>query len=250
MKFNKSVTVVLGVLGLLGAFSIALMEPPLPKGITLPISDLALRLLMVINPLIYLVIALGVGGLLAHRVGLRAPLIECLLKKNKIGGIFADQAKWGIPAGFVLGAIVTFVLNQMMPLFPLEYREASQSAPLHPLTRFLYGGILEEIMLRWGMMTFLVWLPFQLLKKGEGKPPAGYFHLAIFLSAILFAVGHLPMLFAYQIPFTPILVVSILIGNSLFGILTGYLYWKKGLESAMLAHIFGHVGMMSVEALL
>jgi hypothetical protein len=33
----------------------------------------------------------------------------------------------------------------------------------------------------------------------------------------------------------------VIVANSVFGIVAGYLYWKFGLESAIIAHILGHV---------
>jgi len=32
----------------------------------------------------------------------------------------------------------------------------------------------------------------------------------------------------------------IVIANSVFGLITGYLYWKKGLEAAIVAHMLAH----------
>jgi hypothetical protein len=33
----------------------------------------------------------------------------------------------------------------------------------------------------------------------------------------------------------------VVLANSVFGVIAGYLYWKLGLESAMIAHMFVHV---------
>jgi formate/nitrite transporter FocA (FNT family) len=44
-----------------------------------------------------------------------------------------------------------------------------------------------------------------------------------------------------------ILLTYILLGNSIGGVIFGWLYWKKGLESAMVAHVFAHVVMVAVS---
>jgi hypothetical protein len=36
-------------------------------------------------------------------------------------------------------------------------------------------------------------------------------------------------------------ILFVIVANSVFGIVAGYLYWKFGLESAIIAHILGHV---------
>jgi len=41
------------------------------------------------------------------------------------------------------------------------------------------------------------------------------------------------------------LVIYVITANSIFGIAAGFLYWKKGLEAAMIAHIFAHVVLIS-----
>jgi hypothetical protein len=37
----------------------------------------------------------------------------------------------------------------------------------------------------------------------------------------------------------------VIVANSAFGIVTGYLYWKYGLESAIVAHMLGHVVLVT-----
>lgn len=58
---------------------------------------------------------------------------------------------------------------------------ATFSLPL--ATRLAYGGIGEELLMRWGLMTLLVWL---LLKLGLGRSA---YLLAATAAALLFAAG-------------------------------------------------------------
>ena len=39
----------------------------------------------------------------------------------------------------------------------------------------------------------------------------------------------------------PWLVAAVLLGNAIPGVLFGWLFWKKGIEAAMLAHILAHL---------
>ena len=61
------------------------------------------------------------------------------------------------------------------------------------------------------------------------------FWTANLLAALLFGVGHLPAT-ASLLPLTPLVVSRALILNGLLGLAMGWLFWKRGLESAMLAH--------------
>ena len=45
------------------------------------------------------------------------------------------------------------------------------------------------------------------------------------------------------------LLLYIILGNSVGGIIFGWIYWKKGLESAMIAHIFAHILMILGESI-
>ena len=92
------------------------------------------------------------------------------------------------------------------------------------------------------MMTLLVWVLWRLLGERSGRPAAWIFVTCIFASALLFGIGHLPvasMLAGGEL--TVPLSIYIVAANSLFGIVAGFLYWKQGIESAMIAHIFTHV---------
>jgi len=43
------------------------------------------------------------------------------------------------------------------------------------------------------------------------------------------------------------LTLFVIVGNSAFGLIAGYLYWKKGLESAIIAHALTHVVMFTAS---
>ena len=107
----------------------------------------------------------------------------------------------------------------------------------------------EELLLRWGVMTFLVWVAWRLIQRGQGKPRAIYFAGAIMISSVVFGLGHLPIAFALSPVVTSSLVFYIIAANATFGLIAGYLYWKKGLEAAMVAHMMGHVIVVTVSKL-
>lgn len=94
-----------------------------------------------------------------------------------------------------------------------------------------YGGIIEEMITRLGLMTVLA---FALSK--VRVPKAAALLGANFASALLFGVGHLPAAHALAIPFTSTLVAYIVFANAVGGIVFGWLFAKRGIEAAMVAH--------------
>ena len=60
--------------------------------------------------------------------------------------------------------------------------------------------------------------------------------VAVALSALLFAVGHLPAAQAMAGALTPEVVTFVMVGNTAFGLVAGWLYARHGLEAAIVAH--------------
>ena len=107
--------------------------------------------------------------------------------------------------------------------------------------KLLYGGITEELLMRWGVMTLLLWLGWRLLQRGQGRPGKGLVALAVLLSALLFAVGHLPAAQAMAGVLTMPVVAFVLVGNTVFGLVAGGLFARHGLEAAIIAHVLAHL---------
>jgi len=99
-----------------------------------------------------------------------------------------------------------------------------------------YGGIGEEILLRLFFMTLLVWLFSKLIKSNENILTNDVIMWSsIIISTVLFGLGHLPITKSLT-PLTSLVIIRALVLNGVGGILFGWLYWKKGLETAMIAH--------------
>jgi membrane protease YdiL (CAAX protease family) len=111
-----------------------------------------------------------------------------------------------------------------------------------------YGGIAEEIQLRLLVMSFLAWLGRFISKTQEGKPANGVFWIANILAAVLFGLGHLPAT-ATILPLTPLVVSRAILLNGIGGVIFGWLYWKHGLEAAMIAHFSADIVLHVLLAL-
>ena len=112
----------------------------------------------------------------------------------------------------------------------------------------LYGGLSEEIMMRWGLMSFVAWAGARLFARDATRPPAAIFVSAIVIVALLFAAGHLPAA-AMISSLSPAVVGRILLLNAVAGLLFGWLFWRRSLESAMVAHASVHVAFAVAQTL-
>jgi Type II CAAX prenyl endopeptidase Rce1-like len=100
-------------------------------------------------------------------------------------------------------------------------------------------------LLRWGLMTLIVWAGWRLFQKGGNKPKPGVYIGAIVISSVVFGIGHLPIAYLLFPGATTSLTLFVIVANSMFGLIAGFLFWKKGLESAMIGHMLAHVVMLT-----
>jgi CAAX prenyl protease-like protein len=256
MRFNTRLFVILWLAGLAGVLSFLLVDLdalvailPVPAGTEIPTITPALKLLSLIQPAVILSVAVLVGVVLASKVGLSSPVAEAAASRGNLASALKPQIIPGIVGGLAGGVSLVLIATALKPfLSPEVVARLSEFGKLLPLpTRLLYGGIMEELLLRWGLMTLLAWAAWRLFKRGQDRPKPAVFVGAILLSSLVFAIGHLPVaLMLFPEP-TFALTLFVIVGNSAFGLIAGYLYWKKGLESAMIAHALAHVVMFTAS---
>ncbi len=145
-----------------------------------------------------------------------------------------------IVAGLLGGLAGGAMLVAFFELAPPAITDAPLRAGMPLVVRLLYGGITEELLLRWGFMTVLVWLAWRFVQKRQGAPRAAVVWTAILVSAVVFGLGHLPAAKFVVGYLDATIVAFITAGNSLFGILFGFLFWRYGLVSAIVAHALTH----------
>ncbi len=223
-----------------GLFAIAsLLSAPLellrPAG--MPIGDMAFRGLALVNPVILLLIAVALGCRLAPKVALDAPLAGVVARGEPVAPVLRHQ----VGPAMLGGVAVALVLLGYGWLSRDWFANAPTALAFQPplLAKLLYGGIAEELLTRWGLMTLFIWFAWKLTGSPARVPTWCYWTGAL-LAAALFAAGHLPVLYSLM-PSPPLsLLVAVLAGNTLPGLLFGLLYWRRGLEAAMIAHALAH----------
>jgi hypothetical protein len=247
-RFWRPFLALLG-LGLFGLLSLPLILVPqiaqlLADGALPPrTSVLALTALSLLGPAIMLLVAVAGGVLLAPRVGLRSHLAAWAGADPRPTRSLLTEVPLAVGLGLVAGLLIVAVDRALTPLVEGFGALQAQQPPLvlRLVAGVFYGGIVEELLLRWGLMTLLVWAGWRLLQGGRGAPQAGLVAVAALLSAVVFGALHLPAL-AAQLPLTPLLVARTVLLNALGGLVYGWLFWRQSLEAAMVAHAATHVG--------
>lgn len=107
----------------------------------------------------------------------------------------------------------------------------------------LYGGIVEEILMRLFLMSLFALIIWKLFYRSVPKEeiPCGVFIAANILAALLFAAGHLPATIGIFGQLTPIVLFRCFLLNGGLGIWFGYMYRKYGIQYAMLGHMGCHI---------
>ena len=105
----------------------------------------------------------------------------------------------------------------------------------------LYGGVIEEVLLRLFMMSLIAWLAWKIFFRREATPPTGVIIAANIAAALLFAAGHLPSTMQMFGELTPMLLLRCFLLNGAGGLVFGYLYRKYGIQYSMMAHAGAHI---------
>ena len=249
MSYKTKLALVLFFLGLVGILSMLAADinlDQLPAEVTHSFTKTQLKFLSLVNPTILLLIAVAVGINVHRQAGLRVPLLEQYLCKKPNESSPASVMKPGLAGGVLAGIVI--VLTGALGTYFLkeELQLLGENLQLPLVTRLLYGGITEELLLRFGFMSFLAWA---IVKITESKSNTTYW-LAILLAAFLFAALHLPVVYQTVAAPSAGLILYILAGNTLGGLIFGWLYWKKGLEAAIIGHMGAHIVMFAADKLI
>ncbi len=183
---------------------------------------------------ISLIVAIGL--FFAHRVGLGAPILEQWLNHERVEGQLRAILLPAVGLG-VSGAAAVLALDRLVfvPLLPGFTSVISQVSGWQGFLASFYGGILEELEMRLLLVSAIAWLLGRISHTAVGLPSRGAFSLSIVIVAILFGLGHLPAT-SLTVAITPPVVLRAVLLNGILGVVFGSMYWKRGLEAAMLCH--------------
>lgn len=225
------------LVGLPGVVVLAwLVLPTLVAKDALPVSLGVAQLASAAQGALVLALAAWSGAALSPKVNLAAPVLTAIVEAKPILATLRSQLAPGLVGG-VVGAAIIWLFVRFAPDV-LAQLQVKHSLPA--IARLLYGGVTEEVLMRWGLMTFMVWLFWRIAQGGQGTPSAAIIAAAIVFSALAFGAGHLPAVAALAGTLPPAIAIYVVASNAAFGLVAGLLYWRFGLESAIFAHTLAH----------
>lgn len=208
-------------------------DKPLPPRAVVVGATMAQSLLLV-------ALAAAAGTALAPRVGLGAPAFEALVSGGNVWAALQPQLLPALALGIggALAIVAAYYLFYRPRLEAQTVRAMEElRMALGPSARLLYGGIVEEVLFRWGVLTLLAWLGSLLV--GTATPAVMW--AVILISGVLFGIGHLPSYRLAGCQATPLFLSLMIVLNLGATIICGWLFWQYGLVAAMMAHMLYHL---------
>jgi len=199
-------------------------------------------LLIITTPLATLGLWLG------KQFDLGAPLLTDLVTRHPgAGRQLARDTMLAIGLGLGVGAFLWILRIVTLPYLPPELPELGHRGAVGGLLVSISAAVAEEVWLRLGVMTVLAWLILRALGQSKLRPQVAW--AAIVMAAVAFGAIHLPQLAGVGAA-TPIGVAATMLGNTLVGIVCGWLYWQRSLIAAILAHFSVDIVLHLFPALL
>jgi hypothetical protein len=181
----------------------------------------------------------AIGILLSRKIGLGLPYVSALIRKENLPEAPGKMIRAAVFIGLAIGVLLSFLELTVFKSALSAVADSAQAAAPPAWQGFLvsfYGGINEEILSRFVLLTLLLWLGSLISKDENGCPKKGIFWMANFIIALVFALGHLQSFVLMGITLSPVLLIRVITLNVIPALVYGWLYYRKGLESAIVAH--------------
>jgi len=211
---------------------------------TLGPGELPLILVLTLIDVAFITALAAAGLYLAARIGLGLPFVEGWLEKEPMWDRFRRVLIFSVAVGVIISVVIVALDIQVFgpPLeaelenLEISIPEGIRPPPWQGALASYSAGVTEEVMFRLFGVTLLAWLGSLVFRDSEGRPKPAVLWIAIILVAVLFGLAHLPLAISVGLPLTPLAITRTVVLNSIGGVVLGWLYWTRGLESAMVAH--------------
>jgi membrane protease YdiL (CAAX protease family) len=233
----------LGILGIaaLVPIQIPLLQQQLQAYANAAVPPLWIILISISLPeVLLLILAVSVGIFCTRPLQLCSRSIDKLVFHKASTILIAQELKWSLGVGLSTAVLVLGLDRLMAPFLPKVLQSEAATPKFYAIAGIFHGGLTEEILMRWGLMSFLAWALWKIFKRGRLLPSRWIYQVAILIAALLFGLGHLPATAAI-VPLTPFLIGRTVLLNGIVGISYGWLFWQYSLEAAMIAHMSFHV---------
>ena len=193
----------------------------------------ALITVTLIQTLVYSLLGWVVGYFIVDRLGL---IKSFRFEKTVLAKV--------CPSIVVLGLLFAsdyFLMGRLIPEVAADY-EKGISLPYF-ICSLTYGGVIEEILLRWFFMGLIALILVMIFarKKDKNEIPVWIFITANVIAAIVFSVGHLPATQMFFGRITGLILFRCFLLNGAFALFFGRWFRKYGIQYAMLGHFGIHL---------
>ncbi|MFK7930939.1 MAG: CPBP family glutamic-type intramembrane protease [Myxococcota bacterium] len=168
------------------------------------------------------------------KVDLRAPFVESLLPGSARPVAVFKRLGLAVGLGLVAGGCTLAAAWALSPFLPAPATDVSHTA-FEGLLASVGAGLFEEVALRLIFGATFMWIAW--LALGRRALPRAMGWLVFGVVAVLFGLAHLPLAMGVMGGLTVPVVAYVLLLNGFLGLVFGWLFWRWGLEYAVLAHI-------------
>jgi hypothetical protein len=195
----------------------------------------------VIQTLLMVFVMSFAGAVLSPRTGLNAPVLEAIL---------AGSASLALIQSILLptflysfGGLVIFCLLYYGVVGSILDEQSFQAmkkmrAAIGLDGCVLYGGVAEEVIVRWGLLNVVTFFALMFSKQINNT----IIIFSIFLSGLLFAIGQIPAYVAAGCISSRRFLYSLVLLSLFQSLIFGFLFWQYGLIAAILGHMLFHLG--------
>ena len=233
----------LAVLGVSGAFA-GLITLQLPGDMVSEtgLTSYQLKMISIAQAGVLTLMAVAMGHWATPRMGLRSIIVD---GDPPVSTTILLFLVIGAVGGAVFWLIDAALADQLTPLGAFQSDKESQLADLEafatPIMRLAYGGVTEEILARYGLMSGLA-IAVSIIVKHRSTALG----LAIILSSFIFGLGHLPAIVAFFPDAPSIFLVKTVILNTAIAALFAIVFVQHSLEASMASHIGFHLALVAI----
>lgn len=209
------------------------------------ISTRYLGAILTVQSLLPIILALLLGLFFFRFTGLGAPLLEAWTGHRAEKSEIWKSLSAGLWPGVLLGTVVFFLDIAFANLGVTDAAVFVHAPWWKKIISAFYQGITVEILMRLLIMNFFVWLAAKIVRAAPGRLPPAHYWIGIGLSALILILGHAANLAAAG-RFFPLDTARIVVFNGLPAVVYGWMFWRRGLESAMLAHVAADLILIGV----
>ena len=251
MSLNKKLFLIIWLAGTLSVLAVLpyafyLQQDTLQS---VPFSLPVLILLSVLQSAVLLAITASLGLFFARKVGFTFPVLEQILSRS--GNIqWKNFLRLPVALGILTGIAIIFgdYLFKLAGVV-IDAKYVTEVPLWKSFLAAFYGGIAEEILLRLFLVSMLVWVFGKITRSKTPLSRSGLVWSAITIATIFFGLGHLPVTSVIT-ELTPLVIGRAILLNGIAGLVLGWLYWKKGLEAAVVSHFSADIIILVIWPIL